>query len=237
MHLKRLNTPKRWNVAKKVTKFITKPSPGPHSNDFSLPLVVVLRDHLKLVDTKKEVKRLINNKEILVDLKVVKDASLPLGLFDVIAIPKYNLYYRMILDIRGGLSLVKINSKESNVKLLNIVNKTRIKKGLLQLNFLGGRNMVVKKNEYNILDSILFDLKTNKIIKHIKAGKGMLSLVIHGKHVGETAIIQSYKNFKSMNKDQVILKPSIGKEYETMKNFAFVVGSKTPEITIKEGKK
>ena len=44
-HLKRLNAPDSWHIAKKTTKFITKTAPGPH-NANAMPIAVWLRDHL-----------------------------------------------------------------------------------------------------------------------------------------------------------------------------------------------
>ena len=44
-HLKRLNAPDSWHIAKKTTKFITKTAPGPH-NANAMPITVWLRDHM-----------------------------------------------------------------------------------------------------------------------------------------------------------------------------------------------
>src|SRR4030042_1598754 len=54
-HLKRLNAPDSWHIAKKTTKFITKTAPGPH-NANAMPIAVWLRDHMGLARTLKEVK-------------------------------------------------------------------------------------------------------------------------------------------------------------------------------------
>ena len=49
-HLKRLNAPDSWHIAKKTTKFITKTSAGPH-NANALTVAVWLRDHMGFART------------------------------------------------------------------------------------------------------------------------------------------------------------------------------------------
>ena len=55
--LKRLNAPKSWPVPRKSNVWVTSPNPGPHSLDGCMPLSVVLRDMLKVVDTAAEAKK------------------------------------------------------------------------------------------------------------------------------------------------------------------------------------
>jgi len=237
MHLKRLNTPKRWNIAKKTSTYVARPLSGPHKKEFSVPLIVLLREQLGLVDTRKDSLRLIHNKEILLDNSLVKSNKIPVGLFDVVSFPANKINYRMTLDVRGGLSAIKIDEKEAKQKLFNITDKTRIKNGKIQLNCSSGRNILIEKDSYKVGDSILFDLEKKKIIKHLPAKKGALVLVMFGKHAGVLATIEDFKNFKGTSKDQVILKTDKNAVYETMKEYAFVVGEKKPELKIKEGSK
>ena len=56
-HLKRLNAPDSWHIAKKTTKFITKTAPGPH-NANAMPIAVWLRDHMDYARNLKEVKQI-----------------------------------------------------------------------------------------------------------------------------------------------------------------------------------
>ncbi|MBN1923927.1 MAG: 30S ribosomal protein S4e [Nanoarchaeota archaeon] len=234
MHLKRVNTPKRWNLAKKTNTFVARPSPGPHKKDFSIPLIVLLRDHLGLVNDLKECKRIVNNKLVLVDNSVVKDVKYPVGLFDTISIPSNKIYYRAVLDYKGGIIPLNIDAKEAGLKLFSILNKKRMKKGIIQLNCSSSRNIIVKKDSYKTGDSILLDLTTKKIVKHLPAKKDSTVLVMHGKHAGELAVIQGFKDFASVSKDRVILKNDKGTVYETMKTYVFVVGEKDSEIKVRE---
>jgi small subunit ribosomal protein S4e len=232
MHLKRLNTPKRWNISKKKTTFIAKPSPGPYSKSMSLPLIVILRDHLKLIETKQQAKVLANNKKLLVNNKAITDLNHGVGLFDTISIPSINNYFRLVLDYKGGLKIIAIDEKESKIKLLRVDNKKRLKQGIIQFNLTGGRNLLSKDN-FSIGDSLLFDLDKNKVIKRLPIKIGSKVLVIKGRHAGETSLLAGFKEFESITKDRAILK---NKEttYQTMKDYIFVLGEGKEEIKISE---
>ena len=87
MHQKRLSAPKTYKIPRKVSKWVVKPSPGPHNKE-AIPLLVLVRDFLELADTGREARRIISSGEILVDGIVRKDYKFPVGLFDVVTIPK-----------------------------------------------------------------------------------------------------------------------------------------------------
>ena len=40
-HLKRVAAPRTWPITRKTSKWVAKPSPGPHSQEHGMPLVVV----------------------------------------------------------------------------------------------------------------------------------------------------------------------------------------------------
>ena len=55
MHLKRQFVPKKWPIYRKGTKYIVRPNSDINTG---LPILVVLRDLLKIVQNKKETKRI-----------------------------------------------------------------------------------------------------------------------------------------------------------------------------------
>ena len=59
-HQKRVAAPKNWRVSRKSNKWVVNPRPGPHSKDSSIPLLLVVRDLLKLADNTREVKIILN---------------------------------------------------------------------------------------------------------------------------------------------------------------------------------
>src|SRR3989344_4686856 len=133
-HLSRLYMPKSWPVPKKQNKWIIKPSPGPHPLKECIPINIILKNILKYARTTREVKKILSNKEIIVDKKIIKDQKFPLGLFDILEIPKTNEYFIILLNKKGKFILKPIKKEESSLKLCKIINKTLLKGKKIQLN-------------------------------------------------------------------------------------------------------
>jgi small subunit ribosomal protein S4e len=125
-HQKRVTVPVSWPIARKTHAWVAKTSPGPHSSEDSMPLVMVVRDMLKLVDNAREAKRALYEGKVLVDGRVQKDYKLPVGIFDVISVPLSNQQYRVLKDEKGMfyLSLLEAGAVR---KLARIENKTFLK--------------------------------------------------------------------------------------------------------------
>jgi len=229
---KRLAAPRSWKILRKTNKFVSSISSGPHPKERALPLVVLLRDILNLVDSAKEAKRILHLGEILIDAKVRKDPRFPVGLFDVVTIPKTGASYRMILDTKGYLVPIKINKKDSGTKPCKIVKKSAIKGNQIQLNLHDGRNITIPKSKdvYNTKDSIIISLPEQKIVEHMKCDKNVSVYMIDGNHVGEIAVLKKFHSFEGPQVNRVVLKNEEGAEYETIENYIFVLGDKTSLI-------
>jgi small subunit ribosomal protein S4e len=219
--LKRLAAPKWWPIKRKVKKFVAMPR-GPHSKDFSLPLLVLIRDVLKLSETKREAKRIIKSGEVLVDNRKMKDPNYGVGLFDAVEIPSLKKAWRAIPE--NGLSFIEIPNKESKLKICKIVNKKTLKGNRNQLNLNDGRNILTQE-KYSTYDSLLIEVPEQKIVDHLKFDKGSLVLVTRGKNAGKLAKI------KIIEKDRVWLDNE--KLFEIPKDLVIVVGKEKPLIKIK----
>jgi small subunit ribosomal protein S4e len=228
--LKRLLAPSFWKIAKKEKTWTITPSPGPHKKFESIPLLVVIRDILKIVDLAKEAKKIIKNGEILVDGKVRKDYKYPVGLFDVISIPRINKNYRVSID-KKGLILIEIPEKEAKKKICRIKNKTKYKGGKIQLNLHDGRNILVEKDIYKTGDSIIIEIPESKIIGHLKLEKGVVGIITGGKNKGELAKVKKIVPGKFKTSTRIISEIG-GKEMEILKKFFFVIGKEKPMIKI-----
>ena len=119
-HLKRQSVPKRWPVARKGTPFVVKPN---FNQERGIPLLIALRDMLKLCQNRKEAKRAIYGKKIFVNSKEAKDEKNTLTLFDTIGILSAKKYYKVILTKKGKYSLEEITEKESAFKISRIIKK------------------------------------------------------------------------------------------------------------------
>ena len=221
MHQKRLSAPKTYKIPRKVKKWIVKPSPGPHDKT-AIPLLILVRDYLKLADTGREARRIIASGNILVDGVVRKDYKFPVGLFDVVSIPKMDLNYRIIFDENGRY--VPIEVEDYDKKLYRINNKTMIRGGRIQLNLFDGTN-ILATNEYKTKDSILMKIPEKEILQHLKFEEGALVMVTGGTHAGEIGRLKSYKIVRSSAPNLVTIEVE-GREYTTIEDYIFVVGSK-----------
>ncbi len=222
-------------MPRKKRTWAVSPRPGPHKKFESIPLLILVRDFLNLTDTGKDAKKIIKAKEVIVDGKPRNDHKYPVGLFDVIEIPKIRKQYRVI-PTHSGLGLIEITKKETSIKLCRINDKTMIKGGKLQLNLNDGKNIIIKKEEvkdvYKTGDSLLIELPNQKIIEHLKMERGMLSLIIGGQNMGETANINEVMITRSREPNKVICEKN-GKKFESIKEYVFVVGKKKPLIKVK----
>merc|ERR1712054_10034 len=118
-HLKRIRTPKSWMLDKLTGVYAPRPMQGPHKLRECLPLQIMLRNRLKYALNGQECKRILNDKdnEVKIDNRVRRNQKYPVGLMDVISIPKTGENYRMLYDVKGRFTLVKIKQKEADFKL------------------------------------------------------------------------------------------------------------------------
>jgi len=229
MHLKRIRAPKFWKISRKERKWTIAPRPGPHKKFECIPLLIIVRDILHLAETGKEAKSIIKKGEILVDGKPRKDFAYPVGLFDVIAIPKIKSFYRVV-PTSYGLDLLKIDEKESNLKICKIFNKTTVKKGKIQLNLNDGKN-ILADGEFKTGGSVLIELPSLKIVEYIPMEKNFIGIVVKGKRSGMMGKIKKLVKGKFGQPAKVIC--TIGnEEVEILEKYLFVVGKEKPLITV-----
>lgn len=225
-HLKRIASPRTWIINRKKEKFILRPTSGAHSFENGMALGVIMRDVLNLASTMGEVKKILNNKEVLVDGKRRKDHSFLAGLFDVISFPDLKRYYRVVLDNKGRIVVSEIDEKESKLKLSKVVGKTALKKGKVQFNLHDGKNMI-SEEKAKVGDSLLLELPNLAVKKVLPLKEGMKVFLTKGRHAGSSGQLKDLqgKEAKFTAED---------KEIETAKDYLFVVGKKESEIKIEK---
>lgn len=232
-HLKRLSAPKFWRMPTKARKWIVSPRPGPHKKFESIPLLIIVRDILKLVDSASDAKKIIKSKEIFVDGKPRVDYKYPVGLFDSIEVPKIDKQFRVVPS-KKGLELIEISKQESKQKLCRINEKTMVKNGILQLNLNDGKNILSDKKtktDYKTGDSLLIEVPNQKIIDHLKMDKGMLAIITGGQNIGTIAKIKELIIRRTREPNKIICEKD-GKDFEAIADYVFVVGKTKPEIKV-----
>ncbi|HIQ38406.1 MAG TPA: 30S ribosomal protein S4e [Methanothermococcus okinawensis] len=235
-HLKRLPAPAKWKLPRKVKKFVTKPIPGPHSIENSLPLQLIIRDVLGYADNGREAKKIIKMGKILVDGVVRKEHRFPVGLMDILSIPDTKEDFLVLFDKKGRITLKETDRKD--IKLCRIRNKTVIKGGHIQLNLHDGRNQIIyvsdptkaEEDVYKTGDTVILAIPEQKLLGHIPFEEGKLAYITGGKHIGEIARIVSIEKRK-LHPDIVTLETKDGEEFKTIKDYVFVVGDEEPVLT------
>ncbi|AAB89340.1 SSU ribosomal protein S4E (rps4E) [Archaeoglobus fulgidus DSM 4304] len=221
LHQKRLSAPKTYKIPRKVSKWVVKPSPGPHNKE-AIPLLVLVRDFLELADTGREARRIISAGEILVDGVVRKDYKFPVGLFDVVTIPKLEKSYRILFDEKGRYIPKEV--EDADLKLYKITNKTLVRGGKVQLNLFDGTN-ILGSNDYKTKDSILLRIPEKEVVDHLKFEEGALVMITGGTHAGEIGRIKSYKIVRSSAPNLVTVEGE-ERDITTIEDYVFVVGKK-----------
>jgi small subunit ribosomal protein S4e len=218
--LKRIAAPKWWPIEKKTKKFIIV-SRGSYLREFSLPLLVFIRDVLKIAENKKEALAIIKKGEVLVDGRKRKDPKFGIGLFNVIEFPSLKKTYRAIP--KRGLSFIEIPEKEAKLKICKIVNKKSLKGNKNQINLNDGRNILTNE-KYSTYDSLLIEVPEQKIVDHIKFAENSTCMIFKGKNAGKIGKI------KTIEKDRVLIGNE--KTIEVPKDFVIVVGREQPLIKL-----
>jgi small subunit ribosomal protein S4e len=194
MHLKRQKAPKNWPIKRKGTAYIVKPNSNLSAG---IPVLIAIRDMLKLAQNRKEVKKILHMKNLLLNGTPVKDEKNSITLFDIITIVPSNENYRLSLTKKGKFQIEKIKSDESLVKIAKVINKKVLKGKKIQLNLSDGRNFL-SDIKCNVNDSVLIDLKKKKIEKCLTLKEKGTALVFAGKHSGKEGLIEKIKPERKM---------------------------------------
>ena len=220
MQTKRLAAPRHYPISRKRHKFTVFPK-GPHKKEYGLPLAVIIRDVLKLADTRKEVKKILNDNGVLIDGKVRKD-SYCVGVMDVLSIPSIKKNYRVLAD-KKGLILKEIPDKEKELKIARVESIRNVKGGKYQICLHDGKT-ILSEEKYVPFTSLIISVPKLKIIKSLPFEKGYLAMVRKGPHAGKTAKISRIESnlvyFEGAEK------------FSTIKNYVFVIGKEKPELSI-----
>ena len=185
MHLKRQNIGKFWPIPRKGTKYLAVAS---HNQKDSIPLIVVMREMLGLVKSKKELQKLINEKQIKINRKEIRDVNYPLCLFDKLTLVDSKKNYRVSLSKNKKFILEEVSDKVAEKKLYKVMSKKMLPGKKIQLNLMHNKN-ILSNEKVNTGDSILFNFKENKIDEVVTMEKGKKGFVIEGKHAGYQGMI------------------------------------------------
>jgi len=184
MHQTRQQTITEIPIKRKGTKYVARALS--HSS-FSVPVVIAIRDMLKLARNAKEVKEIIKRGLIKINGKKVCDLREPIKLFNILELDK--TYRLSILPTR------KFYFEEydaSKGRLCKVINKQIVKGGKKVFGLHDGSN-IISNEEININDSVYLDLN-GKMLKHVMMEENKNVFVIGGKYLGLSGMIEKIKD-------------------------------------------
>ncbi|HKL23289.1 MAG TPA: KOW motif-containing protein [Candidatus Nanoarchaeia archaeon] len=182
-HLKRKSIPKEWPMSRKGSTFVAK------NISKGVPILVVIRDIMKIARNRKEVKKAIHMKHLLVSNRIVNDEKKSMELFDTLTIIPSKKNYQLILSEHGKYDVKEISEKETKEKISKIIDKKIVKGKKSQLNLWDGRNYL-SDIKCQVNDSVLIDLEKNKILKCLPLKEKCEVLIIGGKHAGDKGVVK-----------------------------------------------
>lgn len=186
MHLKRQKIPKTWPIERKGTTFLVKPKSNLSKG---IPILLVLRDILNMAQNRREVKRIIHNKQLIVNNKLAKDERNSVVLFDTITLVPLKKSYRVTLSDKGKFTVEEISEAEANTKVSKVVKKKILRGKKTQLNLGDGMNFI-SDIKCNVNDSVMVNLKDKKLEKCVPLNETSEVMVFAGKHSGSKGTIQ-----------------------------------------------
>ncbi len=231
--LKRRAAPRAWTIPRKGTKWVLRPAPGPHPQDRSIPLLLVLRDLRHLVTSAREARVLVGGGSVKVDAGVAHDLARGVGLMDTVSFAApLDQHYRVVTDRRGKLVLVPIPTPEAAVKIGRVRAKHAARGGQVQVTLHDGRNLLSEASTpVKVGDSLKIELPGQKVLAHLPLKPGALAFVAGGSHVGELARVQRIEVRNSPQPNLVHFEEG----FSTIKEYVYVVGDRAPEVTLGEG--
>ncbi len=220
-HQKRLSAPDSWPVERKTETFTVKATGGPHGDD-GVPLVIVLRDVLGVVDTTKEAKYALNHDGVQINGETPNDVRRPVGMFDILALPERGDYFRIFPDEGGRLGLTEIDEDDAASKLSKIEDKTVVGDGEVQLNLHDGSNVVVEDADYDTNDSVVVANEDDEIVAHFEYGEGALVTAVDGAHAGEVGELSEIEVTPGSARNNVHVETEDG-DFETIEEYVVVI--------------
>lgn len=200
MHQTRKEISVHLPLPKKGTKYIARAFSN--LND-AVPVVVAVRDMLKLANTSAEVKAMIHNKLLKLNWKLVNDHHQPIQLFQIFEADKP---YMLTILPTSKFTFEHTTAKE---RLCKIISRKLVSNNKLQINLHDGTNLI-GKDSMNIGDTLYLDSE-NKVKSHKPLEKGASVFIVSGKYCGSKGTVVSILDNEvkiKFGKEEATLRPN-----------------------------
>jgi small subunit ribosomal protein S4e len=220
-HQKRLSAPTSWPVARKTRKYTVKAGAGPHGED-GVPLLVLLRDVLGYVDSKKEARYALEQGSVAVNGQRATDERRPIGMFDILGFVERDEYYRVFPDEGGRLALTPIDADSAESKLGKVVGKQSVAGGRTQLTLHDGQTLLVDDESIGGKDSVVVDNEDKSVVAHFPYEEGALVTAVRGQHAGRIGTVDEIRVTAGSGANDVVVERD-GDAFETVEDYVVVI--------------
>ncbi len=228
-----MNAPKVRKTPRKGKRWAVTTSPGPHASEESVPLSVALRENLGIANTRKEAEKILGRGEVEVDGKVRKNPNYPVGLMDVVKVPKTGQVWRVLFDRKGYLFFVDIDEKKADFKLGKVVGKHPYKGGKLQISLHDGKTIIGDFEDIDLGDTLKVSLPELEVKDHVSCTEGNLAYVTGGTNVGRKGEVEEILEIEGPSSNRFDIKTG-GVEFHSPEEYVFIIGEKESLITVPE---
>jgi len=211
--------------------FAPRPRAGPHKKRECVPLLVLLRNRLKYAITAREANMILRQRFVKVDGRVRVDSKYPAGFMDVIEIPRSSDRFRLLYDVKGRFTVVKIGEAEANIKMCRVVNVYTSTHRIPVITTHDGRRIRYPDPLIKIGDTVLLDLKDGKITDFVKRKVGKVAMITGGANRGRIGEITNIERHPGVF-DIIHLKDKEGNEFSTRYTNVFVLGNDMSSVPI-----
>jgi small subunit ribosomal protein S4e len=179
----RINKEKEWfkDRSKKYTIVL---NPGKYSKEYriNIPLGLLLRQQ-RIKEVLPQIKKILNERKILINGKIVTDRKYPVSVLDIVTIENVN--YRLILSKR-----YKLEKVDEPVLYNSIIRFNELKEGKIQLICKGGYSFLYNEIPKPLHEYVLVKNLTKNDITVLHYSQLNHFIVIKGKHKGYTHLIK-----------------------------------------------
>ena len=195
MHLKRQAVKTKLPIKRKGTTYVARALSNPNN---SVPLLIAVRDMLKLAKTKRELEKMIIAKQLKINGRVCIDHRESIALFNILEAGKK---YSLTILPTGRFALEETKSSD---RLCKVTGKKLVSGNRIQLNLHDGTNLL-SKDKIDVEDSVYLT-SDGKIKKHLSLEKGAKVFIISGKYIGLNGTVSSIEgkntNVKFKDKEE-----------------------------------
>jgi small subunit ribosomal protein S4e len=216
--------------------FTVKADAGPHGES-GVPLLILLRDVLGYVDSRKEARYALNQDSILINGTTVSDEERPVGMFDILAFTEREEYYRVFPDEGGRLTMTPVDEESAGSKLGKITGKQHVPGGELQLTLHDGQTLLVDEGtDYDVGDSLVVGNDDDEVVAHFEYEEGALATAVAGKHAGQIGTIENIRVALSSSSNDVVLSAyDDDNSFETIEDYVVVIDENFVDDDTTEG--